>query len=148
MSLRAAVNAIQGNYNWNRDRNRHRRDGLKWNWQYLKTCDPGTCPACDEAGRYLFSDDDFPGSPIPGCTNSMDGCRCLAMGMDPKDGQALIDSGNYACSFQRTDGARASLQVAAVACRLTVSFAGHRSPLLCTDSLEDAFCNSLCADAR
>ena len=93
ISLLAAVNAVISNYNWTRDRNRLRQWRLKRVWQYLRTCDPGTCAACDDAGRYLYSDDDFPGSPIPGCSNIKNGCRCLAVNLDPKDGQALIESG-------------------------------------------------------
>ena len=93
MSLGAAVGAVISNYNWARDRDRLSRSRLKRVWRYIRNCDPGTCETCEEAGRYLYDDHNFPGSPVPGCSNMKNGYRCLALNLDPKDGMALIDSG-------------------------------------------------------
>ena len=54
------------------------------------SCDPGICPACTEAGRYLYTINTAPDLPIEGCSNLQLGCRCAWILCLPSDLDATM----------------------------------------------------------
>jgi len=90
MTPKAAVHHITSHLNWIRSKSDMDVYGLKWVIRLSHSCEPVNCLACTDAGKYLYTLENFPGLPIPGCSNLKEGCRCSQSAYRPSRAEELM----------------------------------------------------------